>query len=418
MIMKLLALLALILLVNPLVYGSISAIHDGKNYMREWWNIDAFFNCGKNFSITTSFEYEKETPAANLFLTIFDLDDDMHYDLGAYEQSIDKLVVNGNVISYEDSWIKIEPPFYEAYFNRKGIEVYIKLHSLSPIQKIAGGVASNIPFGFGYYNYTFTSKCMAGGWIKINGSRQNFTGIGYYEHVYGNWSYNKPFRYFSGKVIKDYFALYKWWRENMSFDFKNITIWTNNPFGYDWSWGFFDNGYTLFFGNIPFWIKNIPMGIAYIYDGKRYHEFKLTDYDYINGEYHNGSFFPTKFRMYGRNRNESLVLNFEMMHSPHIYQDKLSSHYWKNLLLYECPGIIYGWMNGSKSIFLNGRGEIEIERQNSIFDYALLSLSFKFPYPFGIEIYFLSYLIKIAIQLELYLAPPAFHFSFSKIGQR
>ncbi|KAA0007272.1 MAG: hypothetical protein FE045_00540 [Thermoplasmata archaeon] len=413
--MKLLALMAFIIIIaNPFL--SINPEKgDEKKYMREWWNIDAFFNCGKNFSVTASFEYERETPAANLFLTIFDHDSNKVYDLGAYEESIDKLIVEKNVVRYEDCWIKIGN-VYEAYFERKGVELYIKLEAMAPMQKIAAGIASNLPFGFGYYNYTFISKCMASGWIKIDGSKSNFTGIGYYEHVYGNWSYNKPMRFFSGNVLKDYMALYKWWRENMSIDFKNFTIWTNNPFGYDWSWGFFDNGYTLFFGNIPFWIKNVPMGIIYLYDGKKYHEFKLISYEYMEGKYYNGSFFPTKFRIKAIDGGSTLILNFEMKYKPHIYEDRLSSHYWKNLILYECPGTIYGWLNGSKSIALNGKGEIEIERQNSIFDYALLSISLKFPYPFGIELYFLSYLLKLSLSMQLYLAPPFFNFSFSKIG--
>ena len=99
--MKLFALMTLIIIANPFLLINIEK-GDEKKYMREWWNIDAFFNCGKNFSITSSFEYERETPAANLFLTIFDHDSNKVYDLGAYEESIDKLIVEKNALKYED----------------------------------------------------------------------------------------------------------------------------------------------------------------------------------------------------------------------------------------------------------------------------------------------------------------------------
>ena len=414
--MKVAFFLSIIILLNPFL--SIHNIPSNqKKYMREWWDIDAFFNDGKNYSVTSSFEYEKETPAANLFFTIFDHDENKFYDLGAYNESIDKLVINGNKISLENCWIKIGYPFYEAYFERKNVTLYIKLQALSPLQKIVGDVAKNIPFGFGYYNYTFTSKCVVSGWIEINGIKKNFTGIGYYEHVYGNWSYNKPLKFFSKDSIKDYFSLYKWWRKGMKIDFKNITIWSNNPFGYDWTWGFFKNGYTIFFGNIPFWIKNIPFGIIYIYNGKNYMEYKVTKYEYLNGEYLNGSFFPRKFKVYAIG-NGSLVLTFQMTLHPHIYEDKLHSKFWKNLILYECPGKIYGWVNTSgNNIKLDGKGEIEIERQNSIFDYYAMEMAFKYPYPLGIEFYFLSYLLKISILMQLYLIPFSFNFSFSHIGK-
>jgi len=413
--MKVALILSILILLNPFLGIHFNEDNEEKKYTREWWNIDAFFNAGKNYSVTASFEYEKETPAANLFFTIFDHDENKFYDLGAYDERIDKLIVEGNKISYEKCWIKIDGTIYEAYFERDGIQLYLKMKAISPLKKIVGDVSKNIPFGFGYYNYTFTSKCIVNGWIKIDGSRKNLTGIGYYEHVYGNWSYNMPLKFFSKDSIKDYISLYKWWRKGMKIDFKNITIWSNNPFGYDWSWGFFENGYTIFFGNIPFWIKNIPLGVVYMYDGKNYLEYKIIRYEYGEGEYYNGSFFPRELKIYATG-NGTLILHFEMTLKPHIYHDKLSSKYWKNLLLYECPGRIYGWMNGSKNIKLDGKGEIEIERQNSIFDYEMMELMLKYPYPIGFEFYLLSYLLKISIFLQLYLFPFSFNFSFSHIG--
>ena len=416
--MKLMVFMMAFILLNSMTAYPINAEKtDGKKYVREWWDIDAFFYASGNYSVTSSFEYEKETPAANLFFTIFDRDSNKFYDLGSYNDSINDIVVEKNFIRYGKCWLKINYPVFEAYFEKDDKKLFIRLASISPLTRVASGIAKNIPFGLGYYNYTFTSKCRAEGWIYINGKKSNFTGIGYYEHVYGNWSYNKPLRCFYHGMAKDYISLFKWWKQNMSLNFSNLTIWSNNPFGYDWSWGFFDNGYTIFFGNIPFWIKNIPMGIVYIYDGKKYNEFKLMEYEYLNGIYSNGSFFPTKFKIRARG-NGSLTLAFEMRQNPHIYYDKLHSLYWKNLLLFESPGIIQGWWNGSRKIKLSGRGEIEIERQNSIMDYNEINVALKFPYPIGFDFYFISYLLHISLKLRMYLLPFEFHFSFSKIREQ
>lgn len=412
--MKYIALLLILIFLNPFINSFNVNKIDEKKYTREWWDIDAFINAGKNYSITSSFEYEKETPAANLFLTIFDRDKNRYFELGSYNDDIDKLKIKGDYIKYGKCWIKPSYPIYEAYFERKGVKLYIELKAESPLMRVASGITNDLPFGFGYYNYTFTSKCIAKGWIYIDGIKRNFTGIGYYEHVYGNWSYNSPLKNFSFNSLKKYINLFKWWKNGMNLNFKNITISSNNPFGYDWSWGFFDNGWTIFFGNIPSWIENIPMGIIYIYDGKKYMQFKLIKYEYLNGEFFDEEFFPRKIKIFA-NGNGTLHLIFNMSYKPHIYEDNLSSFYWKKLFLYECPGKIYGWLNNSKKINLNGSGEIEIERQISIFGYNLLKIFFHFPYPFGIELYFLSYLIKISIEMGLFLLPFYINFSFSKI---
>ncbi|HHO56934.1 MAG TPA: hypothetical protein ENJ70_00080, partial [Thermoplasmatales archaeon] len=43
-------------------YGSKAADFDGfHDAIREWWNVDAFIKGDGNYSITASFEYEKET---------------------------------------------------------------------------------------------------------------------------------------------------------------------------------------------------------------------------------------------------------------------------------------------------------------------------------------------------------------------
>ncbi len=335
--------------------------YDGShNCIREWWNIDAFIG---NYSITASFEYEKETPAANLFLTIFDLNRNIVYNLSSYNDEINvfkrgKYEVN---LSYRDSWMRGAYPYYRVHFENKGIIIDMNIRAIGPPVFVAGDI---LPIGMGYCKYLFIPKCKVNGEIFINNETEKFEGIGYFEHVWGNWSYNKPLKK-EGKVIGAYIKLIRKWLNNTEISFDKICISSDNPFGYDWCWAVFENGYTMFYGAIPFWL-DIPFGIIYFYDGKNIVE-EFVDYEYLNGTIYENAYIPTKIRVVGKN----ISFIMEMRNKPHIYKDNLSSFYWKKLILYECPGDIYGFYKGEE---IKGKCEIEIERQTSIFGYILLKI--------------------------------------------
>lgn len=408
---------AIISFILMLQFNFVSTSHaQMHNCTREWWDIDAFFEMGgKNYSITSSFEYEKETPAANLFLTLFNHDDKTYYDLGSYGDDINSLKYENGVIKYKNSWLKEDYPEYKAYFDRGNIKIYIELEALSPVKKVAEEISSSLPVGLGSYIYTFVGKCRAAGWIYMDGRNETFSGLAYFEHVWGNWSYNSPMRLMNSSIIKDYIKLYRWWKGDMKLNFNPLRVSSDNPFGYDWSWSYFSNGWTMFFGNIPFWINNVPLGIIYLYDGSEYRMLKVTECRYENGEYMNGASFARELNITATG-DGTLHLKMEMTQDAHVYMDKLYSHYWKYLTLYECPGNVDGYYekNGNKTV-LNGRGEIEIERQSSIFDYNMLNITLHGKYPLGMQLIIISYLFHLKMEMEFYIAPLSFNFSFSKI---
>ena len=366
--------------------------------VREWWNVDAFIKADKNYSITASIEYEKETPAANLFFTIFNHDDKIVYNLSSYEDGIEEIKFGeGLNITYKNSSLSGNYPHYTFHLENKGIAVRIYLEAISPKKIVSDGL---LPIGSGYCFYLFIPKCRAWGWIDFYGSIKDFEGIAYFEHVWGNWSYNKPMANFSYETIKNYLRIFKWWGKN-DFSFSYFGVSSDNPFGYDWSWGWLYDGRAIFFGKIPFWISGLDFGILYIYDGK-FNEFKNLKVDYLDGIYFEGAFIPTKIKIFGD--NISLIL--EMDNISHIYLDNLSSSYWKKLILYESPGKIYD-SNGEI-----GRCEIEIERQVSIFEYFMLKI-----YLSNSSINFLlaSYLLNFIFGLNIGINPLSFSFYFSKI---
>ncbi|MCD6512410.1 MAG: hypothetical protein J7K61_02245 [Thermoplasmata archaeon] len=413
---RIIAIIVLFIMLFQFNFATSSSM-DKHNCMREWWNIDAFFEmAGKNYSITSSFEYEMETPAANLFLTLFNHDDGSYYDLGSYEDNIDVLEYENGKIKYKNSWLEEKYPIYRAFFDRDNVKIYIELEALSPVKRVAEEMSSSLPVGLGSYIYTFVGKCRANGWIYMNGINETFSGIAYFEHVWGNWSYNSPMHVINASIIKDYFKLYRWWKNDMRLNFNPLLISNDNPFGYDWSWSYFNNGWTMFFGNIPFWINNIPMGIIYLYDGNTYRLLKVTECRYVNGVYMNGAFFARELHIRAEG-DGVLNLTMEMTQDAHVYMDKLSSRYWRYLTLYECPGNIDGYYEKNGEIIeLKGRGEIEIERQSSLFDYNLINITMMGKYPLGVQLIIISYLFHFKVEAQIYLMPLTFNFSFSKIG--
>ena len=77
--------------------------------IREWWNIDLYLTANDRYHLTSSFEYETETPAANLFFTLFNLDSCEVFELGSFEDDIFDLQCGGARsinLSYGDSWLR------------------------------------------------------------------------------------------------------------------------------------------------------------------------------------------------------------------------------------------------------------------------------------------------------------------------
>ncbi len=397
--MKKLIALFLSLIIIPLNMPLKYENDDFHDCMREWWNVDAFIKADKNYSITASFEYEKETPSANLFFTIFNHDDKIVYDLSSYEDDIDEIKFGeGLNITYKNSSLYGNYPYYTFHLENKGIAVRIYLEAISPKKIVSDGA---LPIGFGYYYYLFVPKCRAWGWIDFYGSKEEFEGIAYFEHVWGNWSYNKPLSNFSFDTIKNYVRIFRWWAENANLSFSSLSISSDNPFGYDWSWGWFYDGRTIFFGSIPFWINELNFGMLYIYDGN-INEVKNLKIEYIDGIYFEGAFIPRKIKI--DSDNISIIL--EMENVSHIYLDNLSSFYWKKLILYESPGKIY---DDNEEI---GKCEIEIERQISIFEYFMLKIYFSNS---SINFIFISYLLNLIFGLNIGINPLSFSIYFSKI---
>jgi len=347
---------------------------------REWWNVDAFLTTesGTRWSLTASFEYEMETPACNLFLTLFNLDTGQRYRLGSYGDPIGTLAhAKGEVnLHYGASWMAGSYPVYDVHFERRGVRVTLHYEACTPPRYVADSISHGIlPMGVGHYVYGFIPRCDVTGVLIINNSTHQVLGVGYYEHVWGNWTYGNPLRNPSDLegILSAYVNLAGWWLSHRSMPPpSSIGLATeSNMFGYDWIWAAFDNGWSMFYGNLPFWVYEGPaFGILYLVseDGE-YHVFSDISYTYGELRYvpAHDVYYPTSVHLQAQNGNQRLSLTCSMACDVHTYLDtNLSSPYWRAIYLWESPGPVEGtYSHGSTTVLLNGTCEIEPMRQVS-----------------------------------------------------
>ncbi|MEA2054453.1 MAG: hypothetical protein U9O96_04980 [Candidatus Thermoplasmatota archaeon] len=395
---------------------------------REWWNVDAFFvleGMG-NWSLTASFEYEMETPASNLFLTVFDMDNGDCYSLGSYGDGVETLSHEKNRVElqYYNSWMKGLYPEYVVHFERKNFVINLCCTAVTPPKWVADEISNAIlPMGLGYYRYGFIPLCDITGDITIGNETMKLYGSGYYEHVWGNWTYGNPFKNHSdiGNVSSAYINLAKWWLSHHSVSVPSSIAFSsdNNMFGYDWIWSSFDNGWSMFYGNVPFWVCEGPaFGILYLVsDGGQYIEFSNIVYEYGGMVYveEYDVYYPSEIEINAREGNQILSLHFRMVCDVHTYLDtNLSSSYWQAIFLWESPGYVSGYyFDGEKNITLNGRCEMEPERQVSRWGHTSLSVNFTtLPDGLGIEILFISHFLGAGVEVIFQLFPLRFSIRF------
>lgn len=398
------------------------AENEGDHYPcgREWWNIDAFFqSAGTNWSITASFEYELETPACNMFLTLFNLDNETHYSLGSYGDDIGTLLhKKGSVdLRYGASWMQGRYPEYVVHFERDVFTIHMQFKAVTPPKFVADNISSGIlPMGLGYYIYGFIPFCTVEGTFSVNGRISALSGKGYYEHVWGNWTYGSPLQNSMDirKVSSAYVRLASWWLSHRrSFIPSSVALSSeNNMFGYDWMWASFTNNWSLFYGNIMFWMTKGPVfGILYLITPEgEYITFCNIRHKYGKMEYVEAYdvYYPSEIFITAREESKKLVLHFSMNNVVHTYLDhNLSSPYWKVIALWESPGIVTGYYSDDEHyVTLEGLCEIEPERQISILGHGRLNLYVPHPYNgLGVEAEITSHLLGVRIELDLYLLP-------------
>ena len=188
----------------------------------------------------------------------------------------------------------------------------------------------------------------------------------------------------------------------------------------DWIWASFDNGWSMFYGNMPSWVcKGPAFGIFYLVsDDGQYITFSNISYEYGDMVYvkEYDVYYPSEIKIIAREGEREMSLQFRMVCDVHTYLDtNLSSIYWRAIFLWESPGYVSGYYSdGNNNITLSGRCEIEPERQVSVMGHNYIGFNFTSPPDgIGMEISIISHFFNIGLDILFQVLPvPRFHFSF------
>ena len=407
---------------------------------KEWWCAVGFFTTIKNnkkwsFKADLTQAVTRKKHEISIYsITLFNLDDQkiFRYETWKDNSKLDSQKDKFD-ISYEKSFIKGSFPKYQMFFRdpKNNIDLDLEYHTESSPYWVAQQITDGwLPWGLGYYRYGFIPKNGLTGNININNKKFSIKGKGYFEHIWGDFSftYLSPLKRSYIKTISTYVKLLRWWIKNQKNKItKSIQFSTcNRPPGYDWSWTVLDNGWSLFYGNIIFWITEGPAAGILIFskDGKTYNEFGNIRFIYNKMKYLQkyDFYYPLEMEIIATNGSEKFYLSFK--NTSDGFEDIKEFSDEKNLsgfMICQVPCKVEGYyFNGPKKINIKGSSKMEFHRSFSVFGYNSLRLDFKSsPNCFGISSCFNSHYLGKKLDVNLQFLPkPNLKIDFNRINKK
>jgi len=403
--------------------------------MLEWWCSMAHFTTENNetYSFKSTFTEWNEFGRIGSILhsCLHDCKDKKNYEFYDRNEK-EKLQTKTNqfYVQYDNSYFTGSYPHYTLSFHDKknDIRLWLDFNANSLPHWVANNITDGwLPMGGGVYRYGFIPYCEVTGTIEKNKVTSPIKGKGYFEHVWGNFLYDRPLTTIKElkKTISTYLKLSLWWlTEQNPKLYSTLKISTdNNPFGYDWSWAIFDNGWSLFYGNILGFVMRGP-GAGFIIltkDGKHFTEFGNFSLKYNatkKSDYFN-FVYPTDFEISANKGNEKLNLRFKMTAEAREYVSRFKqSKLWKGFVICEAPGEVQGYYtSGKEKKILNGFCKIEPQRQISILGHNSLTLKIeKSKKHLRKKVHFESDYFGKQITLQTIIFPkPKIEFTFKRI---
>jgi len=255
-------------------------------------------------------------------------------------------------------------------------------------------------------------------------------GKGYFEHIWGDffYTYLTPLNRSLLKTLSIYIKLIRWWIQNQKNKItKSIKFSTiNRPLGYDWTWAVLDNGWSIFFGNIIFWITEGPAAGILIFskDGRTYKEFGNIRFKYNKMKYIQkyDFYYPLEMEIIAKNRSEIFYLLFKNISDG--FEDLREYSDGKNLLgfgICQVPCRVEGYyFNGTKKISISGNSKMEFHRSLSVYGHNSLSFDFNSSSNcFGIRSIFNSHYLGKKLDINLQFLPkPNLKIDFNRINKK
>jgi len=410
---------------------------EGDHYpsMKEWWCIQTLFKTlddNRKWNLKSSFAYELERPSCFFLCHLFDLTSKKLVFRKSINDKLEKLSIKKNKVDlqYGNNFIKGLYPSYKIQINEEEKEIFADLTYNAKIlphwsaQDISNGY---LPFGLDYYRYGWLLNCDLTGTFKFKRDSHKIKGTGYLEKAWGNWSYTNPFQKLSGfkRSFSTYGNLFYWWFSNRRpkiYDRISFTT-ENNPFGYDWFWGIFDNDWSIFYGNALFWLSEGPaFGVLTLFtEGNNYIDFCNVNFRYNECKYikEYDMYYPVDLNITAVQDDKKIKLRAYPACDIYEYVEKFEGDgFYKAFALPEIPGRVEGiYTDDKKEVKLKGDCKIEQQRQPSKLGHNSIKIDIlKPPKGVGLNVDFDFHYLKKKGYTKLQLIPrPKLSFKFENI---
>jgi len=407
---------------------------------KEWWCAEGFFTTienNKKWSFKASF-YQgilKSKFIVSLYnITIFDFKDNKIYNYHSENES-SKLESDKDrfYIKYDKSYMKGSFPTYQMLFNdpKNNINLDIIDNAESSPYWVAQQVNNGwLPWGFGYYRYGFIPTNKIEGTITIKGKEFSIKGKGYFEHIWGDFSFLnlRKIKRSIKKTLSTYTKLIGWWFHNQDIKIpKSIRFSTDNrPFGYDWFWAVLDNNWSIFYGNLIFWITEGPAtGILILNKNHdNYYDFGNIHLKYIKMKYLDqyDFYYPIELEIIATKENEKLYLHFKNISDCfEDFYETTNKKIFLGFLISQVPCEVDGYyFDGKEKIYLNGISKMEFHRLLNVFGHNTLKFDIGIsPKYFCIKTNFNTHLFGKNLDIYLQLLPKSkLNIRFNKINKK
>ena len=403
----------------------------------EWWSLIGFFTSKedqKHWSLKTVFTeggVDREHFDSLSNTALYNEETHQHY-IYLNRKLISELQSRSDAfdVRQDDSSMKGAYPSYTVHLHdpEHDIEIDIAFKAEAQPYWVAQEATNGwLPMGLGFFRYGFIPKVKISGTLTIKGKVFTIEGTGYFEHVYGSFSFRSPLSQKGNlkKTISIYARLLVWWLQNQQPHIPSSLMFSteNNPLGYDWAWAVLDNGWMIFYGNILCWLMEGPAtGVLILTkDGKHYTEFSSISFRYLKTSFaKNYDFvYPSEFEITAVHEKETIHLRFSMTAECREYIKQFSSgKYWLGFVICEAPGRLVGYYkNDTENVPLSGKCKIEPQRQASIVGHNTLRIDLlKPPRGVGISMELYSHYFGKQMTAKVRFFPkPLLRFSSKKV---
>ena len=326
-------------------------------------------------------------------------------------------------LKFYNSTMKGLYPNYTAFFDDdiNNIQLTVDFNAVAPpCWHLQESVNGTIPIGTGTLRYGSLPFVEVKGNLSINGTVLNVTGIGYYEHLFGDSFVAQSIRFTSLKDLLKVGSLYssiaKWLlSERIKNGLKKTHfLHMDNLRGTDWIWVAFDNGWSVMFERLRFGVfaEGPCVGNLILSDGKESWEFADV-YIKINRETYlqeSDLYVPLDFEIRGFKDNKSIFIVFNT--TTNITKKYGMARAFEGGLFLAAGEAAGYFKEGETTISLCGQGLNNPCLFTPKTKYRSLEIELLLPpYGFGISIRKISHPLGIEIFFKLQLRP-TFEFIF------